>query len=100
MASASKRLLEGRIGPGLGDHLRAIMRADLGLIGLDDGVERGRIDVAFFGQDGFQRAHAQLGLGQFRMRVVVVMMMVVIVIGHGARIGAISLSMSRREASC
>ena len=39
-------LLEGGVRPGLGDNLRAIMRADLGLVGLDDGVERGRLDIA------------------------------------------------------
>ena len=43
---------EGRIGPGLGDDARAVVRADLGLVGLDDGVERGRIDVALLGQHG------------------------------------------------
>ena len=64
-------LLERGIGPGLGDNLRAVVRPDLGFIGLDDGIERGRIDIALFGQDGFERAHAQFGLGQFRMIVVV-----------------------------
>ena len=39
-------LPEGRIGPGLCDNLRAIVRADLGFVGLDDGIERGRIDIA------------------------------------------------------
>ena len=67
-----QRLFERRIGPCLGDDLRAIVRADLGLIGLDDRVERGRVDIAFFAQDRFERAHAQLHLGQFRMRLAVV----------------------------
>jgi hypothetical protein len=31
---------ECRIRPGLGDNLRAIMRADPGLVGLDDGIQR------------------------------------------------------------
>ena len=80
-------LLEGGIGPGLGDDLRAIVRADLGLVGLDDGVERGRLDIAFFGQDRLERAHAQLGLRQFRM-VVIVVVMVVVMVAHGRKIGA------------
>ena len=66
LASSSSGTLEGRIGPGFGDHLRAVVRADLGFIGLDDGIERGGIDVALFGQDRLERAHAQFGLGQFR----------------------------------
>ena len=77
-----QRPLECGIAPGLGDDTRAVVRADLGLVGLDDGVERGRIDVAFLGQDGLQRAHAQLHLGEFRA-VLVMMLLVVIVPGHG-----------------
>ena len=50
----------------------AVARADLGLVGLDDGVERGRIDVALLGQHGLQRAHAQLRFRQLGMLVVVV----------------------------
>ena len=61
-----ERLLESGIGPRLGDDTGAVARPDLGLVGLDDGVERRRVDVALLGQDGFQRAHAQLRLGQFR----------------------------------
>ena len=67
-----QRLLERRIDPGLGDDLGAVVRTDPGLIGLDDGVERGGIDITLLGQDRLQRAHAQLRLGQFRaVRVVV-----------------------------
>ncbi len=46
-------------------------------------VERGRIDVALLGQDGLQRAHAQLHLGQLRAVLVVMIVVVVIVCGHG-----------------
>src|ERR1700754_53991 len=63
------------------------MRADPRFIGFDDGVERGRIDIALLGENGFERAHAQLHLGQFRavLVIVVVMMMTVVVLGssHG-----------------
>ncbi|MGY4418943.1 hypothetical protein ACVWY2_001368 [Bradyrhizobium sp. JR6.1] len=79
-----QRLLEGGIGPGLGDDPGAVMRADLRLIGLHDGVERGSLDVAFLGQDRFQRAHAQFGLRQFGMVVIVVVM---IMFAHARRIG-------------
>jgi len=82
-----QRPFEGRIGPGFGDDVRAIVRADFGLIGLDDGIERRRIDVAFLGQDRLQRADAQFGLRQFRM-VVMVMVVVVIMFAHAAKIVA------------
>jgi len=57
-----QRSLEIGIGPGLGDHAGAVMRTDLGLIGLHDGVQRGGIDIALFRQHRLQRAHAQLDL--------------------------------------
>ena len=84
VASSSSAFLKLGIGPGLGDDDRAVARADLGLVGLDDGVERGRIDVALLGQHGFQRAHAKLRLRQLRaVLVIVVMVMIVVVSGHG-----------------
>src|SRR5262249_45031899 len=69
--------LERRITPGLGDHVRAGVRTDLGLIGVDDDIERGRIDIALLGQDGLQRAYAQLYLGEFRT------ILMVILVGRG-----------------
>ena len=79
-----QRLLERRIAPGLGDDLRAVVRADPGLVGLDDGIERGRIDIALLGQHGLQRAHPKLRLRELRaVLVVMVMMMIVVVAGHG-----------------
>src|SRR5207247_2107958 len=59
-----------------------IVRPDLGLVGLDDCIERRGLDVAFLGQDGLQRAHAQLHLGELRA-VLVVMVVVVIVVFAG-----------------
>ena len=70
-----QRLLEGGIGPGLGDDAGAVVRADLGLVGLDDAVDGRGVDIALLGQDRFQRPHPQLHLGQFRA-VIVVMIMV------------------------
>jgi hypothetical protein len=75
-------LPESRIRPSLGDDLRAIMRADLCFVGLDNGIERGRIDIAFFGQDGFQRSHAQFSLGKLRMVVIVVVVVIVVMFAH------------------
>jgi len=48
------------IGPRLGDDARAHCAADLGLVGFDDGVERGGLDIALLGQDRFERAHTEL----------------------------------------
>src|SRR6185437_3710547 len=40
------------------------MRPDLGLIRLDDAVERGRVDITLFGQNRFERAHPELHFRQ------------------------------------
>src|SRR5437879_10850082 len=77
----------GRIAPGLSDHANAVARSDLLLIEIDQEVEGCRIDIAFLGQDRFQRAHAQLGLRQFGM-IVIMVVVVVVMPGHGAKIGA------------
>ncbi len=92
-----RRILEqagakGGIGPGPRHHAGAVARPDLGLIGFDQEIERCRIDVALFGQDGLERAHAQLGLGQFRM----IVMMMVIVVGHAVKDRRNIQSMSRQ----
>ena len=72
---------EGGIAPRPRDDPRAVARPDLRLVGLDDEVERGRIDIALFDQHGFERADAQRRLGEFRAVVVIV---VVVVVLHGA----------------
>jgi hypothetical protein len=77
-----QRFLEGGIDPGACYDLGAIVRADAGLVSLDDGVERGRIDIAFFGQDGLERAHPQLCLAELGAMVVLVLMLMVLA-GHG-----------------
>src|SRR5262249_46174015 len=59
-------LLEVGIDPGARHDARAVMRADLRLARLDDRVERGRLDIAFLGQDRFERPHPQLQVGQLR----------------------------------
>src|SRR5437899_1022021 len=77
-----ERLLEGGVAPRLCHHCRAIARADLGLIGLDDGIECRRVDIALFGQDGFECAYPELGLRQ-RRALMVVLMVVIIVADSG-----------------
>src|SRR5262245_37819261 len=67
-------LFECRVAPGLSDDSGAVAWSDPGLVGLDNGIERGRIDIALFGQHGFQRAHSQLGFRKLGM--------VVVVLGH------------------
>ncbi|GAC1333629.1 MAG: hypothetical protein NVSMB26_15040 [Beijerinckiaceae bacterium] len=51
----------------------AVARSDLGLVGLDDRVERGRIDEALGDEHGFKRADAQLDLGKVGAVIVMVM---------------------------
>ena len=65
-ASSSSACLNAGSLQALRDDARPVVRADLGLIGLDDAVERGRIDIALFGQHGLQRADAQLHLRELR----------------------------------
>src|SRR5690242_19082078 len=73
-------LLVFRIDPGLGNDEGAVARADLLLVGLDQKVERGGVDIALLGQHGFERANAQLRFRKLGMVVVVVMVMVMIVV--------------------
>ena len=65
-----------RIGPGAGDHARAIARADLVFIRLDDGVEGRGIHKALVHQQRFQRLHAQ---GEIAGRLLAVIGMVMVV---------------------
>ncbi len=79
--------LEVRIGPGLGDDAGADMRPDLGLVGIDDEVERLGIDIALLGQDRLQRADAELHLRNLGAVVVVmVVAMGVLMDGHAANL--------------
>ena len=59
------------IHPGLGDHPRAVMRTNPGLIGLDQHVQRGRIDIALLHQDALKRADSELRLRQLRTMLVI-----------------------------
>ena len=67
-----KPVAVGGIAPGLGDDPGAVARADLRLVGLDEDVERGRIDVALLGQKRLERADAKLDLVEMRVLVVVI----------------------------
>ncbi len=58
------------------------MRPDLRLVGLDDRIERRRIDVALLRQDGFEGADPKLHLrklgAMFVIMVMIVAMMMVV----------------------
>ena len=87
-----QRLAECGIGPGPRHDLRADMRPDLRLVGLDDRIERRRIDVALFRQDRFERPDPELHFRQLGAVLVVmvmimpvpvpVLMVVVVVVRH------------------
>ncbi len=62
----------------------------LGLIGLDNAIERGRIDITLFGEDGFECTHAQLHLG--KLRAVRVMVLVLVVVRHNPSLPVIWLT--------
>ena len=70
-----------RVGPRPGDDARAVVRADPRLVGLDQQVERRRIDVALLGEDALERADPQLRVGQLRALVAVVRVR----LGHAQR---------------
>src|SRR5262249_24042733 len=74
--------LECRVAPGLGYDGGTVAWPDPRFVSLDNGVQGGRIDIAFLGEHGFQCANAQLHFRKLGMVVVVVMIAVVIVPGH------------------
>ena len=71
-------LPEGRIDPGPRHHTRAIARADAGLVGVDQRIERGGVDVTLLREHAFEGAHAQVHLAEFA----VFMVMVVVIVRH------------------
>ena len=54
----------GGIDPGLRDDARAVARTDLGLVGVDDRVERRPIDQAFLDEQRFERLDPQRQVGR------------------------------------
>jgi hypothetical protein len=81
---------KGRVDPGPRHHARAVARADAGLVGVDQRVERGGVDVALLREHGFERAHAQVHLAEFAVVVAVIAIMGmpvavrgVVMTGHG-----------------
>ncbi len=80
-----QRLFERRIAPRLGDDAGADMGPDLGLVGFHQRVDGGGVEIAFLGEHGFERADAQLHLGQ--LRAVVVVIVVIVVVCHGGHPG-------------
>src|SRR5260221_13591677 len=66
-------VLEIGVRPRLGDNARPDMGTDLGLVGVNDEIKRLRVYIALLGQDGFERAHAQLHLAELRAVIAFVM---------------------------
>ena len=56
-------LFVGGIGPSTRDDARAVPRADLVLVGVDQGIERRAIDQPFFNQQRFKRLDPQREVG-------------------------------------
>ena len=63
---------ERGIDPGARDDARAVARTDLGLIGVDQDIERSGIDVAFLREHRLQRADAHVHFAE--LAVIVVLM--------------------------
>ena len=61
----------------LGHHQRPATRADFGLVGLDNQIERSWIDIAFGQQNGFECAHPNGRLRQFRTMIMIVVVVMV-----------------------
>jgi hypothetical protein len=79
-----------RLVPGPRHYPCAVVRADLVFIGLDDHVQRCRIQIAFFHQQALQCPYAHVHLAEVGMVVVVVVLVVrviVVVLAHGRMIG-------------
>ena len=67
-----QRLPKRRIAPGFGDDAGTDMRADPGLMRLDDAVESRRFDIALLDQKGLEGPNTQLNIRQCRLMVVIV----------------------------
>ena len=72
------------VDPRARDDLGAVLRADVVLVELDDGVDRVGGDQAALGEQRLERAGAQLDLRR-RTRMVVVVLVVVVVAHAGSR---------------
>ena len=55
-------LLKFLTDPRLGDNSGPIVRADFFLVGLDQKIERSRLDIALLGENALKSAHTQLHL--------------------------------------
>ncbi|GEM98922.1 hypothetical protein MRA01_34620 [Methylobacterium radiotolerans] len=75
------------------------MRADLGLVELDQGIEGRRVDVALLGEQRFQGAHPGLDRRQVAAVVVIVMIMRVlrVIVTHPALLTARNLHRPARR---
>ena len=75
-----------RVAPRVRDHPCAVARPDLGLVGVDQEIQRRGIDIALVGQQSLERADPQLQRREFAALVVVemVVLRMGVVIGPGA----------------
>ena len=76
--------------------MSAVAGADACFIGLDNCVDGGGIDQAFFGEHGFERLHARLHI---RVAVVVIMVVVMIVVIVRVRLAG-HVALLRLKVSC
>src|SRR5262249_46280407 len=67
-----ERCLEHGIVPGLGDRVSPDMRTDSGLVGLDDLIESGGLDISLFNENGLERAYPEIHLRELRTMIVIV----------------------------
>src|SRR4051794_21232447 len=72
--------MKALIDPGPRHHPGAVARADAGLVGIDQRIERGGVDVAFLSEHAFEGAHAQVHFAEFA--VIMGMVVGVVMAGH------------------
>ena len=80
-----KRLFKIRLGPCARHNMRAIFGANFIFIGINDRIQRGRVDQPLLRQQAFQRFYPQRRVGrQQGMGVVVIVIVIVMVMWHKA----------------
>jgi hypothetical protein len=71
-------LLKGRVNPCPGHYARSVSGTDLGLKGIDDGIQRCRVDEPFLDQQRFHCLHAQAEVGRHVLVLVLVIVLVIV----------------------
>jgi hypothetical protein len=99
-AMVEQTLLVGGVEPGAGHHPGAVARADLVLVGLDDLVDRRRVDELLLGEQRFERLDAQLDVGQGAIVAMIAHWRPPSVINRQTLADAFPLDQSARAAAC